>query len=330
MQQLCQMRVHMTLLEGHRVRPNPCRIGAPPRWSSHGNAFVNRESLCQTSKKDVAVTSSSGGDSVAGATKALLRELVAGTLTTTSPKSKGGAVTSIALPEDLRSPTYCIAAANLATFMLCVLLPMLPAASLLLNHRQPQFWQLLTSCFAHPSLDSLLQCVFFTYVFGRVVERNHGVIATWAVYLACGTAAAALSWWLLPAKAGLLSSAAPAAAWGLFLVGVGLPRLRSKPLEVACLAPFACLATLARYQPLSSSLLVEGSPVGQLAHLAGSTLAAAGAALVLGWVEAAREAKERERREAQRKAEAANAEAAVNQIVDIAGQTVAKLGKMLS
>ncbi len=59
-------------------------------------------------------------------------------------------------------------------------------------------------------------------------------------------AAAALAWWLLPAKAALLSSAAPAAAWGLFLVGVALPRLPAKPLEVLCLAPFACAATLAR------------------------------------------------------------------------------------
>lgn len=59
-------------------------------------------------------------------------------------------------------------------------------------------------------------------------------------------AAAALAWWMLPAKAALLSSAAPAAAWGLFLVGVALPRLPAKPLEVLCLAPFACAATLAR------------------------------------------------------------------------------------
>lgn len=155
--------------------------------------------------------------------------------------------------------------------------------------------------------------MFFTYVFGRVVERNHGVWTTWAVYIACGAsepslmvekkgacrvtmgtgccgshenrrvmdrasmsvawelcsgltrlrpaytcprtlplhvrpaAAAALAWWLIPAKAGLLTSAAPAAAWGLFLVGVGIPRLAKKPLEVACLAPFAFAATTGRW-----------------------------------------------------------------------------------
>lgn len=66
---------------------------------------------------------------------------------------------------------------------------MLPSAALLLNHRQPQIWQLFTSCFTHPSLESLMQCVFFTYIFGRVVERNHGSLATWAVYISCGAGA---------------------------------------------------------------------------------------------------------------------------------------------
>ncbi len=66
-------------------------------------------------------------------------------------------------------------------------MPLLPASALLLNHKQPMVWQLLTSCFAHSSLEGLLQTVFFTYIFGRVVERSHGAVATWATYLSCGT-----------------------------------------------------------------------------------------------------------------------------------------------
>lgn len=89
-------------------------------------------------------------------------------------------------PEDLRSPTYAIAAACTVTFLACALVPLLPASALLLNHKQPMMWQLLTSCFAHSSLEGLLQTVFFTYIFGRVVERSHGAVATWATYLSCG------------------------------------------------------------------------------------------------------------------------------------------------
>ncbi|GIM00349.1 hypothetical protein Vretimale_5491 [Volvox reticuliferus] len=93
-----------------------------------------------------------------------------------------------ALPEDLRSATYAITATNTAIFFLSALVPLLPASALLLNHRQPQLLQLLTSSFAHPSLESLMLCVFFTYIFGRVVERSHGSLATWVVYATCGTA----------------------------------------------------------------------------------------------------------------------------------------------
>lgn len=232
-------------------------------------------------------------------------------------------------PEDLRSPTYAIAAACTVTFLACALVPLLPASALLLNHKQPMMWQLLTSCFAHSSLEGLLQTVFFTYIFGRVVERSHGAVATWATYLSCGAAAAALAWWMLPAKAALLSSAAPAAAWGLFLVGVALPRLPAKPLEVLCLAPFACAATLARYSHLSGALAQGATATGHLVHVVGASVAACVVAAVLGVVERLRQEAEERRREEQRKADAANTEAAVTRVFNIASQAAQQLGKKL-
>ncbi|GLC34790.1 hypothetical protein PLESTB_001164600 [Pleodorina starrii] len=277
--------------------------------------------------------SSPGGDSSAsqGLAASLLRDAVAALSTSSSSSSGAGLRTGGAatLPEDLRSASYAIAAANTALFFACALVPLLPAATLLLNHRQPHICQLLTSAFAHPSLESLMQCVFFTYVFGRVVERNHGSLATWVVYLTCGAAAAALAWWMLPAKSALLSSAAPAAAWGLFLVGLGLPRLTKKPLEVVCLAPFALTATVSRYSPLAGLLVQDGMALGQLVHLVGASLAAALAAAVLAVVEGWREEQERKQREARRQAEAASQEEALNRVISAATQAAQQLGKKL-
>ncbi|GIL73622.1 hypothetical protein Vretifemale_3786 [Volvox reticuliferus] len=234
-----------------------------------------------------------------------------------------------ALPEDLRSATYAITATNTAIFFLSALVPLLPASALLLNHRQPQLLQLLTSSFAHPSLESLMLCVFFTYIFGRVVERSHGSLATWVVYATCGTAAAALAWCLLPAKAALLSSSAPAAAWGLFLVGIGLPRLTKKPLEVACLLPFTFAATISRYSPLAGLMVYEGMSQGQLIHVAGASMAAMVAVLVLGAVEALRAEAERKRQVAKRQEAAAREEEAINAVINAASQAAAQIGKKL-
>ncbi|EFJ45266.1 hypothetical protein VOLCADRAFT_118445 [Volvox carteri f. nagariensis] len=270
-----------------------------------------------------------------------------GSKTSRAAPAQRGAVAT-ALPEDLRSATYAIAATNAVIFFICALVPLLPAAALLLSHRQPQPWQLLTSSFTHPSLESLIQCVFFTYIFGRVVERNHGSLATWIVYVLCGAAAAALAWWLLPAKsAALLSSAAPAASWGLFLVGIGLPRLTKKPLEVACLLPFTFAATVSRYSPLAGLLAHEGAAQGQLVHVAGASLAAMAAALVLGLVEGWREEKRRKETEARRQVcvlrrgmraqaacpavreAAAREEEALNAMINAASQAAAQIGKKL-
>ncbi|GIL49482.1 hypothetical protein Vafri_5811 [Volvox africanus] len=244
--------------------------------------------------------------------------------------SSGSRAAAVAAPpEDLRSATYAITATNTAIFFLSAMVPLLPASALLLNHRQPHLWQLLTSSFAHPSLESLMLCVFFTYIFGRVVERSHGSLATWLVYATSGAAAAALAWCLLPAKAALLSSAAPAAAWGLFLVGIGLPRLSKKPLEVACLLPFTFAATVSRYSPLAGLMVYEGMPQGQLIHVAGASMAAMVAVLVLGAVAVWRAEAQRKRQEAKRQEAAAREEDAINAVINAASQAAAQIGKKL-
>lgn len=52
--------------------------------------------------------------------------------------------------------------------------------------------------------------------------------------------------WMFPAKTAALVTASSAGAAGLFVVGLLLPRLHRKPLEVACLAPFACITAVNR------------------------------------------------------------------------------------
>ena len=52
--------------------------------------------------------------------------------------------------------------------------------------------------------------------------------------------------WLFPAKVAAVSVASSAGVLGLFMVGLLIPRLMRKPLELACLAPFAILATSKR------------------------------------------------------------------------------------
>ncbi|GIL49481.1 hypothetical protein Vafri_5811 [Volvox africanus] len=288
------------------------------------------------SKKGSLPDGDSTGKSAGSLAKSLLREAMGAisSLATTGSISIGSssgsrAAAVAAPPEDLRSATYAITATNTAIFFLSAMVPLLPASALLLNHRQPHLWQLLTSSFAHPSLESLMLCVFFTYIFGRVVERSHGSLATWLVYATSGAAAAALAWCLLPAKAALLSSAAPAAAWGLFLVGIGLPRLSKKPLEVACLLPFTFAATVSRYSPLAGLMVYEGMPQGQLIHVAGASMAAMVAVLVLGAVAVWRAEAQRKRQEAKRQEAAAREEDAINAVINAASQAAAQIGKKL-
>lgn len=80
-----------------------------------------------------------------------------GSSSSTSSSGRGTAAAAAALPEDLRSPSYAIATANAVMFLACALVPLLPASAVLLNHKAPQIWQLLTSSFAHPSLESVMQ-----------------------------------------------------------------------------------------------------------------------------------------------------------------------------
>ena len=55
-----------------------------------------------------------------------------------------------------------------------------------------------------------------------------------------------MAWWILPTKANVTSVAGPAAALGLFVVAIALPRLTRKPLEVACLTPFTFMSVAGR------------------------------------------------------------------------------------
>lgn len=100
------------------------------------------------------------------------------------------------------------------------------------------------------ALDSL--CISEPYSrepMGRIVKAAHDQVPArdYRSSKICTYAgASALACWLVPTKAGVVSTAAPAACFGLFVAGILLPRLMRKTWEVVCLTPFAYMATVGR------------------------------------------------------------------------------------
>lgn len=74
--------------------------------------------------------------------------------------------------EDWRSPVYTIIAVNAAVYALSNVLHILPSSWLQLGLGKAfAWWQVATSAFTHGSLMHLAETTFFTYIFGRLVER---------------------------------------------------------------------------------------------------------------------------------------------------------------
>jgi hypothetical protein len=56
-----------------------------------------------------------------------------------------------------------------------------------------------------------------------------------------------MMWYALPSKSALVVSSTSSAAWlGMYFVGIFFPRLKRKPLEVACLTPFVLASAVKR------------------------------------------------------------------------------------
>ena len=70
---------------------------------------------------------------------------------------------------------------------------------LYLWHNGPYVWQFITASFCHSSYDHLASNLFFTYIFGKLVEEERGFIAVTGTYLLCGLLSNVASYIILPA-----------------------------------------------------------------------------------------------------------------------------------
>ncbi len=96
-----------------------------------------------------------------------------------------GSTAYTAHPQDWRSPVYTLIAAHVVCALYFAVQHHTPDALLLsVAPRGYQWWQLVSSGFAHTSAIHLAENVFMIYTFGRLVERSHGGLGLWTVYLA--------------------------------------------------------------------------------------------------------------------------------------------------
>eukprot|EP00798_Chlamydomonas_sp_ICE-L_P026448 gene26448-17547_t len=239
-----------------------------------------------------------------------------------------------------QSATYLLVAINATVFLLVNTLQLAPWASMQLSvGKSFSAWQLLSSCFLHVDALHLAENCFMGYTFGRLVERVHGAVGLWAAYLLPALGANGLAMWIFSAstaKGAALATvtASSAATLALFLVGLALPRIHRKPLELLCLAPFVALTTLNRYSSLSTSLIDQGA--GRLVHVAGSAVVACVVFLVLSVVRLMKEAREEEERlkeveerAKQRKAKSGELDAAIAGAINTAAKAAVQFTKKL-
>jgi membrane associated rhomboid family serine protease len=149
--------------------------------------------------------------------------------------------------QDWRSPVYALVAVQALAWLATGVFDLVPGSALGLSVRHPQWWQMVANSFLFSSAQHLAETVFLTYVLGRLVERLHGAQGLWAVFLASTLGANLMTLAFLPQRLSAAPFATPAGVLGLFVVGLLVPRLMLKPLEVACLAPFVCATAFTRY-----------------------------------------------------------------------------------
>jgi membrane associated rhomboid family serine protease len=93
--------------------------------------------------------------------------------------------------DDFCSPVYLLIATLALSFITTLpqaakMLKFTPDLSLHLTSKgllPSDWWQVLSSGFAFTSGQHLAETVFLVYIFGRVVERSHGVIGVWMFFL---------------------------------------------------------------------------------------------------------------------------------------------------
>jgi membrane associated rhomboid family serine protease len=86
--------------------------------------------------------------------------------------------------EDWKSPIYTLIGVQALLFLLSQGGHWIfSKTDICLSIRNPQWWQILSSGFAFINHHHFSEVIFITYVFGRVIERRHGLIGLWLSYL---------------------------------------------------------------------------------------------------------------------------------------------------
>jgi membrane associated rhomboid family serine protease len=174
--------------------------------------------------------------------------------------------------------TFALIAINVAVFLLARFTPLGTAivSSLALVHSAPHAWQFVTCAFTHYDYSHLAGNLFSLLVFGRMVEEEEGALGVVLTYLVCGAAAAAASYFAMPAAS--VSLGASGSVFALFIVAVGAklrPSLK-KLTEAAVLGSFVFSQIQNEVKAQAAVLgggggvVAGGGVVSHVAHLGGA------------------------------------------------------------
>jgi membrane associated rhomboid family serine protease len=151
--------------------------------------------------------------------------------------------------------------------------------ALYFHHRDPAWYQFITSLFCHGHWAHLSGNLFFLYIFGKLIEEVEGGWALVISYLVCGAGANLMSW--LFHDANVVSLGASGAVFGLFTVSI-LIKLSfhwRNLLEILILGQFVISRMWNETQ-----LLTQVDNVNRIAHLGGA-MVGVGLMLALFWFE---------------------------------------------
>jgi membrane associated rhomboid family serine protease len=127
-----------------------------------------------------------------------------------------------------------------------------------------RWFQYVTALFCHGDWDHLSSNLFFTFLFGRLVEEKIGSVGVLLAFLTCGLGANVISAWMI--EGGTLVGAS-GAVFGLFIVSV-LIRLKfdwRRLLEVLVLGQFVVAQVMEETRNLGTQ---DG--VSHLTHVGGA------------------------------------------------------------
>lgn len=180
-------------------------------------------------------------------------------------------------PDVAADGTFILLFINILVFLAARFTPLPIIPTLALVHSHPAPWQFLTCAFTHADFNHLAGNLFSLLFFGRIVEEEEGAVGVILTYLVCGAAAAAASYFALPASS--ISLGASGSVFGLFVVGV-FSKLRpslKKLVECGVLSVFVwsqlsqeIAAQAAISMGRGGALATSAGVVSHVAHIAGA------------------------------------------------------------